>query len=469
MLAGFAEFSVSTSAPGFWRLKQRSLRVVLSIPFLVLGFWAWGQGFAGPYHFDDFVTPLNDPASQSLAAWREYLPVTLRPVTKLSYALEESLAPEVNVAARRGVSVAIHLAAATLLYLLIMELSIAPQSVVAGVLAAMWFLHPVHADNILLISGRSAELAALFLLASLLAMERSRLWLSALLFLLACLSRETALAGLLPLTVLAVSRPGATWQISRRGLFPSLLAGTVALAWILTTPRYLALAEFSFLGRPFWSSVVAQVSAVPVGLSLLLQPGDLSIDYGLPLPSKPSDPLFLLGVVMYLAAVAGVVLLSRHHRVASVGLALWLAALLPTQSLVPKLDALSNRPLGLALAGLLLVTAPLLIWLLRRTLVLPRTTAAAAVSICCVTLLAVTASITVQRAALFSSDLRLWQDAASKSLTNSRPYIHYALRLQTLGRMEEAHQTLAVARRIDPFDPALSAYLDNYRTFEVSR
>jgi hypothetical protein len=55
--------------------------------FLVLllgvGLWAWSAGLDGPYLFDDFVTPLDDPASQSFAAWRQNLPVTLRPLETL--------------------------------------------------------------------------------------------------------------------------------------------------------------------------------------------------------------------------------------------------------------------------------------------------------------------------------------------------------------------------------------------------
>jgi hypothetical protein len=42
--------------------------------------WAWMATLKGPYQFDDYVTPLGDPASQSLTAWGHYLPVTLRRV-----------------------------------------------------------------------------------------------------------------------------------------------------------------------------------------------------------------------------------------------------------------------------------------------------------------------------------------------------------------------------------------------------
>jgi hypothetical protein len=68
--------------------SRNLLRAIVVLAALLAGLWAWTAELTGPYHFDDYVTPLNDPASQLLAAWREYLPVTLRPVTKLSYAVE---------------------------------------------------------------------------------------------------------------------------------------------------------------------------------------------------------------------------------------------------------------------------------------------------------------------------------------------------------------------------------------------
>ena len=473
-VVSFADLFASKLAPGLGGVGKRWLCAVLFPSLLVSAFWAWGQGLSGPYQFDDYVTPLNDPASQSLAAWQAYLPVTLRPATKLSYALEAEAGLNSDPAARRIVSIAMLLISALLLALLAALLApvtgpSATTTIAAGFVCLLWLVHPVHADAVLLISGRTALLSGLFLLAALLALESRRPWLAGAVFLLACLARETAVAGLLPLAVLAVSRPAAAWRSAVRELLPSLLAAVFALAWILSTPRYLALAEFSFLGRPFWSSLAAQVGAIPVGLSLLLQPGGMSIDYGLPLPHHPFEPLAILGAGLYLAAIAGMLLAIRHSRVMAVGLAIWLAAILPTQSLIPKLDPLSNRPLSLALAGLLLAAVPLVTWLLRRIEGSPQKPALAAILICGAALLAVTASMTAQRARLFSSELLLWQDAASKSLTNSRPHLQYAKLLLSEGDAEVARQELATAQRIDPFNSRLARLVRAYPQIEASQ
>lgn len=366
------------------------------------------------------------------------------------------------------------LAAAGLLVVLIDRLTPGSAPLGAAFLAAVWFIHPVHADAVLLLSGRTALLSSLLLLAALLALERARRWFAGLLFVFACLSRETALAGLLPLAVLAASRPGTSFRSMARQLAPALLGGALIVAWMLTTARYLHLAEYSFLGRPFWSSLASQVGAVPVGLGVLFNPAALSIDYGIPLPTRLSEPLFLLGTVLYLAAAIGVVVFLRRSRAVAVGLAIWLAALLPTQSVVPKLDALTNRPLSFALAGLLLAAAPLLAdgmgrwrnWAQRHrsALVLTRTAPAGGALV----LLLVLTAVTAQRSTLFRSELVLWQDAAAKSQRNARPHLQYAALLKRAGRDREAYREALAARLIDPFNSQVAVSVTSYHVDEVN-
>jgi hypothetical protein len=221
-------------------------------------------------------------------------------------------------------------------------------------------------------------------------------------------------------------------------------ASVIVAAWILMTPRYVQLAEYSMLGRPFVASAIAQISAVPVGLSLLLNPAALSIDYGISLPASPTEPLFVIGLLLYFGAAAGVVVLWRRGQyAAAVGLALWLAALLPTQSVVPKLDPLTNRPLSLALAGLLIAAAPLAASIRWRWPTAVATCAAAAIVV------SLTLS-TGRRAELFRSELALWQDAAAKSRVNDRPHVQYALLLERAGRHREALAALSTAAEINP-------------------
>jgi hypothetical protein len=439
--------------------RDRVLLATALVALLGTGLWAWSRGLNGPYLFDDHVTPLGDPASQSLTAWTRHVAVTLRPLTKLTYALEAETSLADTPAGRRVVSILLHCVSAGLLLLLIRRLAPGAALLAATMLTAVWFVHPVHADSVLLASGRTALLSGLFVIASLLALDRSRRWLSAAFLALACLSRETALAALLPLGVLAATRHQGSWRQLPRELTPLLATAVIVAAWILTTPRYVQLADYSMLGRPFVASAIAQVGAVPVGLGLLFQPAALSVDYGIALPVGPAQPLFLLGLLLYAGAAAGIILLLRRSPAGAIGLALWLAALLPTQSVIPKLDALANRPLSLALAGLLLAAAPLAGAVSRRR---------PSVAVCAAaTIVAGLTVATSHRAALFQSELRLWEDAAAKSRVNERPYVQYAVLLKQAGREREALDALSTAATIDPFSSQVATLTRVFRRREV--
>jgi hypothetical protein len=438
-------------------------RAVVIATALVIALLAWTPGLRGPYLFDDHATPVTDPASQSLWAWGQNLRATLRPVTKLTYALEAAAGMTQEPAMRRAVTLLFHAASALLLWILIGRLVPSIGSIGAAALAVIWFVHPVHADGVLLVSGRTTVLSNMFVIASLLALDESNRWLSALFFALACLARETALAALLPLGVLAAVRHQGRWRETSQEYAPVLGAAALAMAWIATTPRYVALAEYSMAARPWLSSVIKQVSAVPVGLELLFSPRSLSIDYGIPLATKLGQPLFIAGVVMYVAAGAGIVFFLRRRPVVSIGLAIWLAALLPTQSFVPKLDALANRPLSLALAGLLIVAAPAI------GAVVARVRWQLVAGVAAAALFTALAIQTAGRALLFQSPIDLWQDAAAKSRVNERPHVNYALLLREEGRDAEAFQELSIAARIDPFSSQIDTMLRALRSQENSR
>jgi len=162
---------------------------------------------------------------------------------------------------------------------------------------------------------------------------------------------------------------------------------------------------------------------------------------------------------------------------------LWLAALLPTQSLIPKLDALTNRPLSLALAGLLLVLAPVLTaaWQRLRPAPAGRRAGVDAAGIttdvpagtrwvassCAVALVLALSAATVQRAGLFQSEISLWQDAASKSLTNAQTHMQYAVLLKSEGRDKEAWEAISMARSIDPFSSDIAAMSHAFQLKEV--
>ena len=398
---------------------------------------AWAPGFAGPYHYDDFVTPLTDPASASVGAFAHEVRGTLRPVTKLTYAAEASLDLTERPAVRRAVSALVQAGAAVALLLLLLELVPGLGPAGAALVAFVWAAHPVQAEAVLAVAGRPAALSTALMLFGLLAHARERRATAAVLLAAAALARETALAAALPLVILELRRPGA----HVRRLAPAAIALLGAAVWIVTTPRVQTLASFSFFGRPLGESIVQQVAAVPVGLSLYVRPGALSMDHGELLPIEPGAPLFLLGVVVHVCAV-GALFAARRAPLVAFGAALWLAAIAPTQSLIPKLDALTERPLCLALAGIaFLLARPGRVWL--GAVLAPALVVA-----------------TAARAGLYRDDLALWRQTAAVSAHNARPHVVYALHLLAAGERDEARRELEAARAMEPDDPRAETILE---------
>jgi hypothetical protein len=424
---------------------------------------AWLPGVRGPYHFDDAITPLGDPASQSLGALGAHLAATIRPATKLTYAIEASLGLGDDAPARRIVSIVMLAIAAVLLFELLRALVPRLGAAGAAIGATIFAVHPVHAESVLAIAGRTAVLSEALVLAALLAWVRTRPRASAAFLLAAILARETALAAVLAIVALELAGQG-TWREHARRLAPIAAAIAIAVAWLAFTPRYRALATYS-LGTPSTMvSRVAQIGAVPIGLALYVRVDKLTIDHGEQLPAELADPRVLVGLAMFaLAAAISIVAIRRRQIAVAVGSALWLAAILPTQSLIPKLDALTERPLALALAGLVLAVAPACVWLAARGRAARRVGTIAVMGIAVALAIA-----TLARAPLYRSDLALWRDAAGKSDFRARPHYNYGIALEQHGLRDDALAEMQRADQLEPFDPDVTAALSRLRHHATS-
>src|SRR3569623_1369533 len=408
----------------------------------------WLGALASPYHYDDFVTPLEDPASQSLGALADHLITTLRPLTKLTYALESSLGLT-SAAARHGVDIAIHAGAAGVLVLLLAALCVPVRT--AAVCGALWGVHPIHAESVIAVAGRSEARSGLLVLGAVLAYVHRRHRAAGLVLGLAVLARETALAAIIAIVAAELIGEPVPWRERARRLGPSLLAFVVAATWIVATPRVRELASYSYDGMRVHESLRAQLAAVPVGVTLYVRPWALALDHDAP----HATALVVVAIGLYAAVLAAGIAAVRRRHAAAVGIAVWRAAIVPTQSAVPKLDALSERPLALARAGIVIVVA--VIASARALLAAGR---AATIAF---------AAATWARARVYRSDLLLWGDAASKAREHVRPHMMYAVFLHRGNRDDDARRVLERARAIDPDDPQVRAALSDLANHEEAR
>lgn len=309
---------------------------------LVLSLAAWWRVPDGTFHFDDFHHVVRDEAVHSWPALLERLPDGLRPLTRLSYFADAALFGDAPGAFLRT-NLVLFLACAALLGLAVRR----RFGAAAGLLAAAWVVcQPACTEAVAYVSGRSSLLIATCLAGALLALELRRLALATALTVLAVAAKETALC--FPLLLLA-------WEAGRGGdqaLGRRAWAGALGLAAVLASSlflfhRYRELARVSPLVRPFGETVLGNLQALPQSLSLLMRPWALSIDHGVvPTPAGELAGALVLGVALVTA-----VALRRRAPLVTLAIAWAIAAMLPTNSVLPKADLVTEKPLLLAWLG----------------------------------------------------------------------------------------------------------------------
>ena len=235
----------------------------------------------------------------------------------------------------------------------------------------------------------------------------------------------------------------------------------LGFAVIFCNHRFRELMTYSFLGLSWGESVIQQISAIPLGISLYVRPWALSLDHGELIPHYLMSLLFWEGILMYLLllAIALTSYCKGRLQALALGSLFVIFALLPTQSIIPKLDPLTERPFALALLGFMLplvcVESNKPSASIERNSSLSKFGLSHRMKFVVFALLALNLWFfvgTKARAQLYQSELLLWEDAASKSVSNSRPFVNFAAALLKEDRFEEAKGQLIRSLQIDPFD-----------------
>jgi tetratricopeptide (TPR) repeat protein len=417
---------------------------------LAIAALAYFNALAAGFQFDDFNVIVDNPAVHSLAAWWDGMP-GIRPLLKLSYTLNWLADP--GPMGFHAVNVLLHLVNVALVWRLTGHLPAAtPDSRLrTRVLATLLFaVHPIQTESVTYVSGRSMVLMASFGLAGLLAWleaparARPSLWRLAAFLLLtaAILTKEVAVA--LPLTLLLFRQEG---RLAR--YVPLILAG-LALAALFGLFGYRHLfAEPA--PRDLAANLLSEANAVYYLLGQLLRPWALNIDPVLPELSGWS--LLSAAQAAGLAAAVAVAWRFRHSRPwLTFAVAWFVILLLPTHSLIPRLDLASERHLYLAglgpfwLAGVALAA-------------LPGRLAWAAV----VVLALAGVAFTHLRNLDYRDEIGLWRQTTTQSPDNARAWNNLGWAFYLAGRKDEARQAFQRTLTIEPgHDQALRnlQYLD---------
>ncbi len=300
---------------------------------------------------------------------------------------------------------------------------------IAALTALIFALNPVHSEAVTYVSGRASGLSGLFCLLSLLAFIAASLkssgsgWRGVTLyagsllgFFGALLSKETS--AVLPLLLFvydALFMRGAAFKPFRQRLYgfylPVLCAG---LALLFLSPDLRAQLG-QWLPRIDVSYAGMQTAVVAYAIKLFFWPVNLTFDYDFTSGFFSYGIVLWIGVVLLLFGIhAGLRERANAHLLVIFALLWFLIGLAPTNSLLPRPDLLSERNLYLPSVGVSLLLAA---WV--HGLFGGRDAAHSRMrgwGIACAAVLLVSfAALLIHRNGLYTSNVRLWEDALKKS------------------------------------------------------
>ncbi len=417
----------------------------------------YANSFFGAFQFDDYNVIVLNPSVHSLAAWFSGLPAGIRPLLKLTYAL--NLASGMGLFGFHLFNAAVHAANALFVYALSRRLlggsaGAAGDPATAGALAAamLFAVHPVQTEAVTYVSGRSVSLMAFFYLASLWSYARGaetgrriHLYLvSPLLFLLALATRESAVTLPAALLLWELAAPGPCGR-------PAAVARKQAAHWVI-----LACAIAAVLLHPVYRHILGSgYSSVAPGhllpqavhgafylSSRLFLPHRLNIDPDLRIP--PSGYWLVAAEGAALAALFALGIRAlRKYPPAGFGILWFFLQLLPTNSVIPSPDVANERHLYLACWGIFLC-AGRGIGRLEAAGVPRRRWVPAAAS--AALLLAV---LTIARNHAYRSEVALWESTARLSPAKARAHNNLGYAYQLSGMRAKAIESYREALRLD--------------------
>ncbi len=323
----------------------------------------WWPTLPHSFQFDDWNVIVEEARVQSLAAWWHSMP-GIRPLLKLTYALNHEFGP--NPAGFRAVNVLLHAANALLVFWLITQAAsrLLPQvtqltaAAAAFVTASLFALHPVQTQAVTYVSGRSSSLVGFACLVSLALFVWSRqrsaaraIQLAAIVAFLCALGvKESAIALPFVIVLWLVIIDGLDWRAAARKAAPFFWAAAGAVTILLLTTSYWRLIVLGGADKTLMGNLLTQANGLTYLIGQLLLVRSPNPDPALAYVSAPEWPVLLRGAAVFAILALGFWNVRRRPAIAF-GVLWFFVWLAPTNSIAPRLDAVSDRQLYLALIG----------------------------------------------------------------------------------------------------------------------
>lgn len=361
---------------------------------------------------------------------------------------------------------------------------------VALAAALTWVAHPLCTQAVTYVIQRAESLMAMFYLLTVycalraLHASRSRFWpfASVVACALAMGTKEVAISA--PILVWLVDRTlfagSFAAALRKRPVFYAALVGTmlIQIALVLDSPRPDA-AGFGTAAQQPLAYLATQFGVIVHYLRLAVWPTGLCIDYAWPIAKTAMEivPPMILIATIFIATIRAIAVNSAWGIAGSA----FFMILAPTSSVLPMMDPIFEHRFYLPLAVVCVSAVCLLAMLLKRLSAdIARRIAPVAITALVVTL----GLLTVQRNAVYQTDLGLWQDTLAKRPENVRAMVNVgiahlldgndkdavAVLMQAVEknpRHAEAQQNLATAlTRLGKFEDAIAHYEECLRHSE---
>jgi len=427
---------------------------VMSVTVLAV----YANSLWGAFQFDDYNVIVDNPAVHSFAAWSREAFNGIRPVLKLSYVLNRTISS--GPAGFHIFNLAVHLCNVFLVYLIFSSLSCNDREEFFSTpfIAALLFgLHPVQTEAVTYICGRSVSMSALFCLVSLLLYLEAAFgrgivkWkalqlhaASLLFYLLAVMTKETAIILPAVLVLLEISRREDTCRTVLKRLTLYWLVSVAMLLFMIAHAGHGRLLEYSFDIRGIGDNLLTQINGTAYLLSRLFVLNGMNIDPDLPVVREFSAALGAKALLLSALFIYGL-MIFRRRPLTGFGIIWFFLWLLPTNSVIPRLDVANDRQLYISSAGLFLALSNEL-----RPLLAHRDVDGKNRKRLLVAVMVLLGLFTGVRNNDYRSEIALWEDAVKKSPLKARPHnnLGYAYFLE--GRQKEAEKEYLEALRLDP-------------------
>jgi hypothetical protein len=230
--------------------------------------------------------------------------------------------------------------------------------------------------------------------------------------------------------------------LRRQGIYWLLLG--VLLVAMLYHPRYGGLLQFSADTRSLRQNILSQINGICYLVSRFFWLPGLNIDPDLKVISRWTPLLSLQAVTLIFTLVLGMVAVKKKPWL-GFGIIWFFLHLLPTNSIIPRLDIANERQLYLSGVGLYLLAGHGATLLYDR---MPQGKSFVRWGLALVFLVLIAA--TIQRNHTYRNEIALWQDTVRKSPHKARAYNNLGYAFFLAGRYGEGREAYTVALRIKP-------------------